>query len=69
MLENILEESFKQTFGLRRQAQEHLRKQPRVVRIPVKYIEAINPWGEKVLVSEADIKKAESLGLSLRRIK
>lgn len=42
--------------------------QPKVTHIPVKYIRAINPFGEEVLVSEADMKRADALGLSLRRI-
>lgn len=45
-----------------------LKNKPKVTHIPVKYIRAINPFGEEVLVSEADINKAKELGLSLRRI-
>lgn len=33
-----------------------------------KYVEAINPFGEKVLISENDLKRCEELGLNMREV-
>lgn len=41
---------------------------PKVTHIPVKYVRAINPDGNEILVSEKEMRIAEELGLSLRRI-
>lgn len=34
----------------------------------VKYVRAINPWGEKVYLTESEMRKCHELGLSMRRV-